>query len=73
MTTITVLGYEFRPLTADDWQSFPGADNDSLICHVNPDITLIWSPTSATLSEMLCDEDHPNGFGQRDWTFKVIA
>lgn len=67
-----ILGYEFHEMTNDDWMGYAGAEQGTLICHVEDGdvgFDLLWDPANKTLSEIYTDADRKNGFNQRDWTF----
>jgi hypothetical protein len=50
---ITLLGHTFRPLNDNDWESYAGAEEGSLISYLDDEKTvLMWDPAGKRLSEI---------------------
>jgi hypothetical protein len=42
--TTELLGYRFEPMDDNDWQTFAGADEGTLICYLDNGTALLLSP-----------------------------
>ena len=72
-----ILGHEFRPMTAEDYEGLAGAESGSFICELE-DTILVWTPAKAADGTLLVgthgtlSELYNGGESQRDWTARSV-